>query len=173
MEALRQTHLGSTATKLLTIVDLQGPREWPCTIVHPIEAYILHLLPDELLVLILKLSSYDTSPPSPGVWTQFKDVTKYDSKCVMALSQVCHRFKRIAQPLLFSTISSSGTNPMVPPSMPVLRLHRTLRERADLRQHCRWVSRFSFSTSLPSLHSSTPPYSSIIIRDMVFIPICP
>jgi hypothetical protein len=138
MKNLHQTHLGSTATKLLTIVDLQGPPGWPWTIIQPKAAHILHKLPDELLVLIIKLSCYENSPSDFHRWARCEDVTAYGNSSVMALSQVCHRFKRIAQPLLFSAIIlHDRDSQMVPSSMPVLKLHRTLKERVDLRQHCR------------------------------------
>jgi hypothetical protein len=134
-----QTHLGSTAAKLLTIVDPQGPPVWPWTIIQPKEAHILHKLPDELLLLIVKTSCYNHFPSEMSVWAECEGVIVYDTSCVMALSHVCHRFKRIAQPLLFSAVTLGLKEPMVPASIPALKLHRTLSERADLRQHCRWV----------------------------------
>jgi hypothetical protein len=139
MAILHQTHLGSTATKLLTIVDLQGPPVWPWTIIQPKEAYVLHKLPDELLLLIVELTCHNQSPSEFHPWARYKSVTTYDMNCIKALSQVCHRFKRIAQPLLFSAIALGWQEYMVPPSMSALKLHRTLRERVDLRQHCRLV----------------------------------
>jgi hypothetical protein len=139
MITLHQRHLGSTAAKLLTIVDLQGPSVWPWTIIQPKEAHILHKLPDELLLLIIKTSCYNHFPSEMSVWAQCEGVIVYDTSCVMELSHVCHRFKRIAQPLLFSTITLGLREPMVPASIPALKLHRTLSERVDLRQHCRWV----------------------------------
>jgi hypothetical protein len=126
MKFSRQTHLGSTATKLLTIVDLHGLPVWPCTIVQPKEAYILHQLPDELLVLVIKWSCYDNAPSEYHPCARFEGVTAYDDDCVMALSRVCHRFKRISQPLLFSAIYFKYPDEIVPPSIPVLKLHRTL-----------------------------------------------
>jgi hypothetical protein len=137
MVTLHQTHLGSTAAKLLTIVDLQGPPVWPWTIIQPKEAHILHKLPDELLLLIVELSCYDHAPSEFSIWTQCKGATVYHNNCVKVLSQVCHRFKRVAQPLLFSAVAFSLREPMVPSSITALKLHRTLRERSDLRQHCR------------------------------------
>jgi hypothetical protein len=144
MTILYQTHLGSTVAKLLTIVDLQGPPVWPWTIIQPKEAHILHKLPDELLLLIVELSCYDHSASENHAWARCEGVIAYDSKGVKALSHVCHRFKRIAQPLLFNAITFGWADPMAPPSMPALKLHRTLRERIDLRQHCRWVMSFLF-----------------------------
>ncbi|KAF2127182.1 hypothetical protein P153DRAFT_433002 [Dothidotthia symphoricarpi CBS 119687] len=144
MQLSRQTHLGSIDTKLLTIVDLQGPPVWPCTIIQSEEAYILHRLPDELLLLIVKFSLYTndrtTRETTRETWALFEDVRACDTSCIMALSQVCHRFKRIAQPLLFSNIGFMHPNQVLPPSIRVLRLHRTLSDRVDLRQHCRYLT---------------------------------
>jgi hypothetical protein len=96
-----------------------------------------HKLPDELLLLIVNLSCYEQLPLEFSIWAQCKGATVYHNNCVKVLSQVCHRFKRIAQPLLFSAVTLSLREPMVPSSVPALKLHRTLRERPDLRQHCR------------------------------------
>lgn len=143
MQPLRQTHLGSKATKLLAIVDLHGPPPWPSTIIQSEKAYILHRLPDELLLLIVKFSLYTngrtTREATRGTWALFEDVRAYDNSCIMALSMVCHRLKGIAQPLLFSNIGFMYPDKVLPPSIRVLRLHRTLIDRVDLRQHCRWV----------------------------------
>jgi hypothetical protein len=144
MKFLRQTHLGSTPTKLLTIVDLQGLQVWPYTIIQSNEACILHQLPDEILLLVVKLSCYENPPSAHYTWTRFEEVRSYDSNSILALSQVCRQFKRIAQPLLFNTVCFRDLDQIVPPSIPVLKLHRTLRERVDLHQHCRWVAYFAF-----------------------------
>jgi hypothetical protein len=97
MTLSRQTHLGSIDTKLLTIVDLQGPPVWPCTIIQPEKAYILHRLPDELLLLIVKFSLYTnvytTRETTHVRWALFEDTRAGDTSCIMALSQVCHRCK--------------------------------------------------------------------------------
>jgi hypothetical protein len=149
MQLSRQTHLGSVDTKLLAIVDLQGTPAWPCTIIQSEKAYILHRLPDELLLLVVKFSLYTnghtTRETTHVRWALFEDTRAGDTSCIMALSQVCHRFKRIAQPLLFRNIGFIYPDQMMPPSIQVLRLHRTLSDRVDLRQHCRWVVPSIFS----------------------------
>jgi hypothetical protein len=147
MGTFHQTHLGWTATKHLTIVDLQGPPVWPWIIIQPNKAHILHKLPDELLLLILKLSCHKQRLRLYKGWHRLQSVPSYENNCVMTLSQVCQRFKRIAQPLLFTSIIICDDDAIVPPSMRALKLHRTLRERVDLRRHCRWVLYLSFIPS--------------------------
>jgi hypothetical protein len=147
MGTFHQTHLGWMDTKDVRIVDLQGPPVWPWIIIQPKEAYILHKLPDELLLLIAKLSCHNHKQPPRRYSSchRLQSLSNYENNCVMAFSQVCHRFKRIAQPLLFNTIILRDDDAIVPPSMRTLKLHRTLRGRVDLRQHCRWVLYFSSS----------------------------
>ncbi|KAH8723253.1 hypothetical protein GQ44DRAFT_828449 [Phaeosphaeriaceae sp. PMI808] len=123
-----------TATKPLTIASPEN-LILPVAIRQPKEAYILQL-PNELLLWIAKIAGCDSGFITAQKWYPFIETT-YDNKCIKSISEVCHRFAQIAQPLLFSTINFNPLHEMIPPSESVLKLHRTLRERADLRQHCR------------------------------------
>jgi hypothetical protein len=145
----RQTHLGPTCDRSLTIIDLLPPPSFTCdgypsgkdvgtnaqshTLLSiPATKTFIFQLPDELLVPIVELAAIG-SETEPGM----PHTTIWNKSIVLILSKVCHRLRRIAQPLLFRNIRLDYPNTMVPPSIPVLKLHRTLRERADLRQHCR------------------------------------
>jgi hypothetical protein len=129
MNYTRQTHLGLATAGNLTIVD----RERPGVDLQPRNNYILQL-PNELLSLIVEYAC-DDSDTCPG-WEP-RHTTNYDSNCVQSLSLVCHRFKSLAQPLLFRHIDLGYRTPIAPPSQKALKLHRALNEKAELRKHCR------------------------------------
>jgi hypothetical protein len=145
MTRRHQTHLGPTDTKSLTIVDFVPSSNVsssckyksipePSDIVLSTTAMrnFLFQLPDELLLPIVELAA-----GGPGFESRVQLTTIYNNGIVLKLSQVCKRLKRVAQPLLYRNIHVK--KPMAPPSFPVIKLHRTLRERVDLRQHCRYV----------------------------------
>jgi hypothetical protein len=94
------------------------------------KALILQL-PEELLVLIVEFAAGFPNPQAEVPSTIFGD--KY---VVLKLSKVCHRLRRIAQPLLFRNIRLGYPYQIVPPSPKATKLHRTLEERTDLQQHC-------------------------------------
>jgi hypothetical protein len=140
----RQTHLGSTGTKFLTIVELRGLSLPIChmsltnhskspgahshsSLSTSTKKKSISQLPDELLVLIVEFAAIgpDDLPDS------------CNNEVVLKLSQVCHRLRRLSQPILFLSIRVERPARTVPLNISVLRLLRTLRERADLRQHCR------------------------------------
>lgn len=129
MDYKRQTHLGSTVAGDLTIIDL----ERPSFDAQPKHAYILQL-PDELLSSIVECASEDCVTHT--TW-MLEHATIYDPNCVRSLSLVCQRFRRLAQPLLFRSISFEYPYQIVPPSRSVIKLHRTLSEKAELRHYCR------------------------------------
>jgi hypothetical protein len=133
----RQTHLGSTCTKSLTIVDLTPPPpltgNGPHTLLSiPATKNFIFQLPDELLVPIVKLAA-----SGPSLRLRMPQTNTRDNDVLLILSRVCHRLRCVAQPLLFRNIHIESPNKMVPPSKSVMKLHRTLGERTDLRQHCR------------------------------------
>ena len=150
----RQTHLGgagATATKSLTLVDLERPRSWepiyggwapaPRFPAHAGETVIFRL-PDELLARVVEFAAHnpDFEPGDaceecpPGRW---ESKTYWDNECVQALSRVCRRLRRIAQPMLFRTLTFSEYSEVVPPSRKALRLHHALESNPTLRGYCR------------------------------------
>jgi hypothetical protein len=149
MTPLRQTHLGFTATKSLTIINNGLPYKGltssqgksttqtirPPSHVPTREPFVFRL-PDELLLSIVELAIYD---PGSRSQAECEECTTRDNDCVRVLSRVCHRLKRIAQPLLFRTLRFGYPIKIVPPSKPAIRLHRTLTENAELRQYCRYA----------------------------------
>jgi hypothetical protein len=149
MTILRQTHLGSTDTKCLTIVYFVPPSSLACNGFSsdkekstaeqshmvpgiPAKKTFIFQLPDELLVLIVELAA-----GGPGVPSRVQYATIYNTGMILILSKVCQRLRRLAQQLLYRNIHIK--KPMVPPSVQVNKLHRTLREKMDLRQHCRYI----------------------------------
>jgi len=154
MENFHQTYLGATSAKFLTLVS--GPpsaapaEESSTTISSPQsvtpgpakEAFIL-LLPDELLVEIIKLVAKN---PELGSLVEYEEfsysyrVRFWTYQHLKALSRVCHRFRQIAQPLLFRDISFEWPITTVPPDRLVRKLHRILKESSHFQQHCRCVS---------------------------------
>lgn len=153
MTPRHQTHLGSTGTKCLTIVDFAPPSSLACNgpssskekstaeqshilLNIPTTKTFLFQLPDELLMLIVELAASET-----GIRPRMQHTTICNNGMILVLSKVCKRLKRVAQELLYRDIRVES--PMVPPSVAVIKLHRTLRERTDLRQHCRYVIFFN------------------------------
>jgi hypothetical protein len=132
MTLRRQTHLGPTCTKSLTVIDLV-PATRPRTLLSiPATNNFIFQLPDELLVPIVELAA-----SGPAFGSRIQHTTTHNNDVVLRLSKVCHRLRRVVQPLLFRNIHVEWPNSTVPPSKRVIKLHRTLREREDLRQHCR------------------------------------
>jgi hypothetical protein len=138
MAARRQTHLGSTKTNSLTIVDLLPPSSLPghgssdIILSRPATKNFIFQLSDELLLLIVELAV-----DGPGFRSQTYTSTTCNNGILLVLSRVCSRLRRVSQQVLYRNICVRGS--MVPPSKPIIKLHRTLKERADLRQHCRCV----------------------------------
>jgi hypothetical protein len=96
---------------------------------------LIFKLPDEVLVAIVELAASNNGQ-QPKYW--HFTMTTYNNVSVMALSRVCHRLRRLAQPLLYHDIFQTNFNhKAVPPSVEIRKLHRTLKARPDLRQHCR------------------------------------
>jgi hypothetical protein len=137
MTLRRQTHLGSTCTKSLAIIDLVPPSPLAGNKSHtllsiPATKNFIFQLPDELLVPIVELAI-----SGPSLRSRLPQTNTRDNDILLIVSRVCHRLRRVAQPLLFRNIRIEYPNTMVPPSKSLMKLHRTLGERADLRQHCR------------------------------------
>lgn len=106
-------------------------------------------LPDELLALIVEMAAiYDENNSSP----QERHMAMCDKDAVLALSRVCHRLGRMAQPVLYRDIRAVN---VLPPSIRMRKLRRTFRDRPDLRQHCKYVifTVICFHTSVRSLES--------------------
>lgn len=142
MASKRQTHLGFAGNKCLTIIDLPllstASRAGSSVGEHEstkptssTQRTLIFKLPDELLVAIVELAA-GSNGPHPTHFTM-----TYDKVAIKILSRVCHRLHRLAQPLLYHHICFGWRNKFVPPSVAVRKLHRTLKERPDLRQHCR------------------------------------
>lgn len=93
-------------------------------------------LPNELLVLIIKLATL--GPRVRRGCHECKFVPS--AQCLKELSLVCRQIRRRAQPLLFPFIQIHRRDQLVPPSLPVVQLHRSLPQNRSLRQHCRYVS---------------------------------
>jgi hypothetical protein len=134
MPLRRQAHLGPTDLKTLTIVEFLPPphgsfrgrdRRTP-----------IFQLPDELLVAIVEFAASE-----PDARSRAQHRTFCNNGTLLILSRICQRLRRLAQPLLYRDIcildQAADPASVVPPSIPVIKLHRTLRNRADLRQHCR------------------------------------
>jgi hypothetical protein len=88
-------------------------------------------LPDELLALIVEMAAIcDENKSSP----RKQCMSVCDTSAVLALSLVCHRLGRMAQPVLFRNIRAVK---VLPPSIRLCKLRRTFRDRPDLRRHCK------------------------------------
>jgi hypothetical protein len=160
MTCLHQTYLGFTATKSLTIVGLelscnasttsQGrsttPKIHPSSYLPTREAFLFRL-PNELLLSIVEFAICD---PCSRSQAECDESAPRDNACVAVLSRVCHRLTRIAQPLLFRTIRFKHRIEIVPPAIPVIKLHRTLTKNAELRQYCRYVAYVTSFEVMPS-----------------------
>jgi hypothetical protein len=143
--ANRQTHLGPCPNKFICIIDEELPRhptERPSSDSSSFEglpvagpAFILGL-PQELLIAIIELAIFRRCDPHGC-----PDCCKLpNAECAKALSRVCRRVSRIAQPMLFHNIKCDGPPSRVSPRNGVLRLHRSLQENPSLRKHCRRLS---------------------------------
>jgi hypothetical protein len=142
----RQTHIGSKGAKSLIITDLELPYNPPtaghettnptaCALspAHANKTSILQL-PEEILVSVVRFATDKALNCSP------LDCEPIDKTCVKALSRVCHKLRRIAQPLLFRNVAFGWPpNSAVPPCLTVRKFHRTLKENPQLREHCRYV----------------------------------
>ncbi len=99
---------------------------------------MLSQLPQELIEYIVELVSHDD-----------EDATTPDTKSLLALSLVSQKFKQLAQPVLFRDItfrrdlSVKGfirypyAHYFAPSNESIVLFHRTLKENAELRRHCR------------------------------------
>ena len=145
--AHRQTHLGPSPNGILAIIDSEpvhhgtdrerSSLERSSSESLPSTGYALMLgLPQELLIAIIELAIF--RPCNPQGCPDCKFAPNAD--CAKALSRVCRRVSRIAQPMLFHTIDFEGAPWTVPPKKGVLLLHRTLKENPSLCQHCRRLS---------------------------------
>jgi hypothetical protein len=90
-------------------------------------------LPQELLISIIELAVFEVVSSHGCSDCDFRP----NGKCAKALSRVCWRISRIAQPMLFHTISLEGTPSTVPPKKGGIRVHLALRQNPSLRRHCR------------------------------------
>jgi hypothetical protein len=88
-------------------------------------------LPDELLTLIVEMAAIHDENQSSS---QEQYMSVCDKGAILALSRVCHRLGRMAQPVLFQNIRAVK---VLPPSIRLCKLRRTFRDRPDLRQHCK------------------------------------
>ena len=130
----RQLLLGPSLNKTLTIIDGEpSPPRPQLPKLGP--AFILRL-PDELLVSITEFAVFEEYRLHGCPYCR----VRANTKAVKALSLVCQRFGKIAQPMLFHTITFEGTPSTVPPKSRVIRLHHTLQKNPTLRGHCRCLS---------------------------------
>ncbi|KAF2188456.1 hypothetical protein K469DRAFT_660153 [Zopfia rhizophila CBS 207.26] len=130
----RQSHLGPSPNKVLTIVDVELLRPQPR--LQVIGPTFIFRLPDELLVSIIELAVFEEYS-----WHGCSACRVHpNAKSAKALSRVCRRISSIAQPMLFHTIKFEGTPSTVPPKKPVIRLYHALRKNPSLRQHCKCLS---------------------------------
>lgn len=130
MSCLRQSHLASSTEGTLSIAK---PKQGASDMLSSDRTYILQI-PDELLASIIQYASNANALRSK--W-ELKDSRVYNKACMKLLSLVCHRFRRLAQPLLFHKIHFGHFDQVVPPSAAVIKLHRTMSENAWLRKYCR------------------------------------
>jgi hypothetical protein len=134
MPLRRQAHLGPTDLKALTIVEFIPPPHGSSR--GRDRKTLIFQLPDELLVAIVEFAASE-----PDARSRAQHRTFCNNGTLLILSRICQRLRRIAQPLLYRDICvmNQAAEPasVVPYSIPVIQLHRTLRNRADLRQHCR------------------------------------
>ena len=142
--ATRQTHLGLSLQRGLTIVDLalsdtvpkrssESPSPRSSFATGPT---LIFKLPQELLVSIIELAVFEVNRSHGCFDCNFRP----NAKCAKALSCVCWRISRIAQPMLFHTISFDGTPSTVPPKKSTIRVHLALRQNPSLRRYCRRFS---------------------------------
>jgi hypothetical protein len=145
MGCLRQTHIGGNGAKSLIITDLElpcdpptaghettNPRARVVSPAHANKAFIMQL-PEEILVSVVEFATYK-EPNCPPL-----DYGPINKTCVKALSRVCHRLRRIAQPLLFRIVAFGWPYSIVPPCLAVRKFHRALKENPQLREHCRYA----------------------------------
>lgn len=137
----RQTHLGLSLNGDLTIIDPISSDTVPK---HSPESRsprgsfatgptVIFRLPQELLVSIIELAIFEVDRSDGCSDCNFRP----NAKCAKALSFVCWRISRIAQPMLFHTISFGFMSSTVPPEKDIIRVHSTLRQNPSLRRHCR------------------------------------
>lgn len=135
-ESSCQSHLGPSPNNVLAIIDLKAVRLQNTRDYQPTGPAFIFQLPDELIASIVQLAIFESFHPDGCPDCRFTP----NAKCAKALSHVCRRISRIAQPMLFHTIKFQGTPSMVPPKKPVIRLYNILRQNPSLRQHCRRLS---------------------------------
>jgi hypothetical protein len=132
-----QSRLGASATRDLKIANPHGPVSVPSSIVQPEEAHIFRL-PDEVLGAVVRFA--DETCPSSSCPNLQRYPDRCDKCCLRAILRVSHRLRNLAEPLLYSSITFKPDEWQwrdVKPVRPILLLHRTLKQRPDLWQHCR------------------------------------
>ena len=98
------------------------------------EPALILRLPEEIISLILTLATLASPKEHERYHKQFL------SKTTINLMLTCHRFNRIALPLLYHNISLKFGLPDGNPSPhPVKTLHRIVQQNPDLGRHCRYV----------------------------------
>ncbi|KAF2709129.1 hypothetical protein K504DRAFT_295783 [Pleomassaria siparia CBS 279.74] len=177
MKHLREAYRDVTAAQALTIVH-DAPSavgaETPLTIlpsqkhgalVSTTRTSILQL-PDELLVAIIEFVAKDLRSGSLDECEECLydwDTRLWNHHHLKALSRVCRRFMRIAQPLLFRAIgfkSPGSPYETAPPSRSVRTLHHTLKETPRFQQYCR-----SLRIYIPDFDRSKTPHKYLVASD--------
>ena len=149
MAPRHQLHLGPSRTNSLAIIEVDSPSplastgssygtpkrttaqsRWPSG-EQPTKNSLFQL-PDELLAHIVELAISED-----GSQNRKQRRTVCHNRIARILTKVCHRLRRLARPLLLRDIRIEYPNQVVPPSISVKNLHRTLRDRPHLRKHCR------------------------------------
>lgn len=145
--ALRlQMHLGPSRTNSLAIIELDPPlslagaessygihkgknaQSRPPEDKRPTKNFLFQL-PDEILAQIVELAIDEDDCQNR--------IKVCHSRTARMLTKVCHRLRRLARPLLLRDIRIEYPHQVIPPSITVKNLHRTLRDRPHLRKYCR------------------------------------
>lgn len=143
-----QCHLGRSDQGLLTIQDLRISDD------RPKEAFILRL-PDELLVKILELAVLRTQP-------QYSSYERlYSITSIPSLAFTSKRFNRLVLPFLYHTIYFGWPAQIVPPTLEVRTLRRTLQRNPSLGQHCR-----DFLIHIPSYRFEIRAEDSALVEEL-------
>jgi hypothetical protein len=137
MRPPRQTHLDFSTANSLTLVYPAARRA--ASPQRPPGENLLFQLPDELLVSIVEFAAHRPHFAHNPCGGCNGDIgPSWNPRVLKALSRVCHRLRRLAQPLLFHTILFSYPHSIVPPTKLAGRLHHVLKKNPELRQHCRY-----------------------------------
>jgi hypothetical protein len=149
MALRRQIHLGPSGTNTLAIIDHESTSSQTgkelahgasrsmnaqsrCPSSDPPKKNFLFQLPDEILAQIIELAIIENDSEDRVLRRKV-----CHSRLGRILTKVCHRLRRLARPLLLRDIRIEYPNQVVPPSISIKNLHRTLRDRPHLRKHCR------------------------------------